>query len=407
MGTSAREDWRMLKLIGQSFRMSLQNIKNNKMRSFLTMLGIVIGVAAVIGLITIVQGVTSTVMDQFEGLGAGTLTVSAPGTALKSGLSDSDLALLEKAEGVGGISPTVSVTTTAVSEGNVCDKISVSGKDTIYFRRNDIIQSGRAFNDAETNGDTRVCIVDMDFVKNVMQGRQVLGSTVMLDGYQYKIIGIEKKDNSLMSYYMDTSNLDGSVIIPYRNALTMSGAANVTSLDVYIADGYSNSEVESNLRRVLDNIYNGADNAYSVIDLESLMSSMDTVEGMMTTMLGGIASIALLVGGIGIMNMMLVSVTERTKEIGLRKALGAEPIRIQMQFLIESITLSLLGGLIGVAFGMLIAFAGAKALKSTFTISPGAILLGVGFSAVVGIIFGWAPARRASRLNPIDALRSE
>ena len=407
MGTSAREDWRMLKLIGQSFRMSLQNIKNNKMRSFLTMLGIVIGVAAVIGLITIVQGVTSTVMDQFEGLGAGTLTVSAPGTALKSGLSDSDLALLEKAEGVGGISPTVSVTTTAVSEGNVCDKISVSGKDTIHFRRNDIIQSGRAFNDAETNGDTRVCIVDMDFVKNVMQGRQVLGSTVMLDGYQYKIIGIEKKDNSLMSYYMDTSNLDGSVIIPYRNALTMSGAANVTSLDVYIADGYSNSEVESNLRRVLDNIYNGADNAYSVIDLESLMSSMDTVEGMMTTMLGGIASIALLVGGIGIMNMMLVSVTERTKEIGLRKALGAEPIRIQMQFLIESITLSLLGGLIGVAFGMLIAFAGAKALKSNFTISPGAILLGVGFSAVVGIIFGWAPARRASRLNPIDALRSE
>ena len=210
-----------------------------------------------------------------------------------------------------------------------------------------------------------------------------------------------------MSYYMDTSDLDGSVIIPYRNALTMSGAANVTSLDVYIADGYSNSEVESNLRRVLDNIYNGADNAYSVIDLESLMSSMDTVEGMMTTMLGGIASIALLVGGIGIMNMMLVSVTERTKEIGLRKALGAEPIRIQMQFLIESITLSLLGGLIGVAFGMLIAFAGAKALKSNFTISPGAILLGVGFSAVVGIIFGWAPARRASRLNPIDALRSE
>lgn len=407
MGISAREDWRMLKLIGQSFRMSLQNIKNNKMRSFLTMLGIVIGVAAVIGLITIVQGVTSTVMDQFEGLGAGTLTVSAPGTALKSGLSDSDLALLEKAEGVGGISPTVSVTTTAVSEGNVCDKISVSGKDTIYFRHNDIIQSGRAFNDAETNGDTRVCIVDMDFVKNVMQGRQVLGSTVMLDGYQYKIIGIEKKDNSLMSYYMDTSDLDGSVIIPYRNALTMSGAANVTSLDVYIADGYSTSEVDSNLRRVLDNIYNGADNAYSVINLESLMSSMDTVEGMMTTMLGGIASIALLVGGIGIMNMMLVSVTERTKEIGLRKALGAEPIRIQMQFLIESITLSLLGGLIGVAFGMLIAFAGAKALKSNFTISPGAILLGVGFSAVVGIIFGWAPARRASRLNPIDALRSE
>lgn len=397
----------MLKLIGQSFRMSLQNIKNNKLRSFLTMLGIVIGVAAVIGLITIVQGVTSTVMDQFEGLGAGTLTVSAPGTALKRGLSDSDLELLEQVEGVNGISPTVSLTTTAVSGSNVCDKISVSGKNLVYFQHNDILQSGRTFQASEMSGDTPVCIVDTDFVKNVLQGRQALGGTVMLGGYQYRIIGIEKKSDSLMGYLTDTSDLDGSVIIPYHNALTMSGAANVTSVDVYIESGYSNQSVETNLRQELDNIYNKADNAYSVINLESLMSTMNTIEGMMTTMLGGIASIALLVGGIGIMNMMLVSVTERTKEIGLRKALGAEPVRIQMQFLIESITLSMLGGILGVIFGLLIAWAGSVLLNTNFAISPGAILLGVGFSAAVGIVFGWAPARRASRLNPIDALRSE
>lgn len=397
----------MLKLIGQSFRMSLQNIKNNKLRSFLTMLGIVIGVAAVIGLITIVQGVTSTVMDQFEGLGAGTLTVSAPGTALKRGLSDSDLELLEQVEGVNGISPTVSLTTTAVSGSNVCDKISVSGKNLVYFQHNDILQSGRTFQASEMSGDTPVCIVDTDFVKNVLQGRQALGGTVMLGGYQYRIIGIEKKSDSLMGYLTDTSDLDGSVIIPYHNALTMSGAANVTNVDVYIESGYSNQSVETNLRQELDNIYNKADNAYSVINLESLMSTMNTIEGMMTTMLGGIASIALLVGGIGIMNMMLVSVTERTKEIGLRKALGAEPVRIQMQFLIESITLSMLGGVIGVIFGLLIAWAGSVLLNTNFALSPGAILLGVGFSAAVGIVFGWAPARRASRLNPIDALRSE
>lgn len=397
----------MLKLIGQSFRMSLQNIKNNKLRSFLTMLGIVIGVAAVIGLITIVQGVTSTVMDQFEGLGAGTLTVSAPGTALKRGLSDSDLELLEQVEGVDGISPTVSLTTTAVSGSNVCDKISVSGKNLVYFQHNDILQSGRTFQASEMSGDTPVCIVDTDFVKNVLQGRQALGGTVMLGGYQYRIIGIEKKSDSLMGYLTDTSDLDGSVIIPYHNALTMSGAANVTNVDVYIESGYSNQSVETNLRQELDNIYNKADNAYSVINLESLMSTMNTIEGMMTTMLGGIASIALLVGGIGIMNMMLVSVTERTKEIGLRKALGAEPVRIQMQFLIESITLSMLGGVIGVIFGLLIAWAGSVLLNTNFALSPGAILLGVGFSAAVGIVFGWAPARRASRLNPIDALRSE
>ena len=137
------------------------------------------------------------------------------------------------------------------------------------------------------------------------------------------------------------------------------------------------------------------------------METMNSIQTTMSTMLGGIASIALLVGGIGIMNMMLVSVTERTKEIGLRKALGAEPARIQAQFLIESIVLSVIGGLIGVVLGLLIAFGASVALDSTFSISFSAIGLGVGFSLAVGVIFGWAPARRASKLNPIDALRSE
>ncbi len=137
------------------------------------------------------------------------------------------------------------------------------------------------------------------------------------------------------------------------------------------------------------------------------MTAMSTIEGMMSTMLGGIASIALLVGGIGIMNMMLVSVSERTKEIGLRKALGAEPFRIQAQFLIESIVLSVFGGIIGILFGELIAFVAAKLLDTTFTISVSAVSLGFFFSLAVGVIFGWMPAKRASELNPIDALRSE
>lgn len=141
--------------------------------------------------------------------------------------------------------------------------------------------------------------------------------------------------------------------------------------------------------------------------MDSLLDTMDSMMSMMTYMLTGIASIALLVGGIGIMNMMLVSVTERTKEIGLRKAMGATPERIQVQFLLESIVLSLIGGLIGVALGLLISFAAASLLGTDFVISSSAVGLGVGFSAAVGIVFGWAPARKASRLNPIDALRSE
>jgi len=211
----------------------------------------------------------------------------------------------------------------------------------------------------------------------------------------------------LQGAFMDTSDSDGTVLVPYHNALRLTGKANVNSLEVYIEDGVESAEVEKRLRSALNNIYNNADNSFSVFNFESLMTAMSTIEGMMSTMLGGIASIALLVGGIGIMNMMLVSVSERTKEIGLRKALGAEPFRIQAQFLIESIVLSVFGGIIGILFGELIAFVAAKLLDTTFTVSVSAVSLGFFFSLAVGVIFGWMPAKRASELNPIDALRSE
>jgi putative ABC transport system permease protein len=187
----------------------------------------------------------------------------------------------------------------------------------------------------------------------------------------------------------------------------MTFASNITNFNVYVKDGTSTSDVETSLRQELDRIYNEADNAFSVINLEALVNVMGSVQSMLTSMLGGIASIALLVGGIGIMNMMLTSVSERTREIGLRKALGAQPSRIQVQFLMESIILSLMGGFIGIILGLIIAYVGSNLMDVAFKISWGAVALGVGFSAAVGIIFGWMPARRASELNPIDALRSE
>lgn len=394
-------------LFGQSFKMSIKNIRSNKMRSFLTMLGIIIGVGAVIALITIVQGVTDSIMNEFTGLGAGTISVSAPGTALKSGLTEADLETLKNVPGVKAVNPTVSVMTSAVADGEVYDKVSVDGESAVYFQNNDVIESGQALSAADMSGDSYVCIVDHSFIDNCLWGKKVLGSTILLDGYEYTVIGVRKKDDSVMGAMTDTSSYDGTVIVPYRNALKMSGARNITGVDVYSEEGASSDAVVNNLRDALDSIYNDADNAYSVFSMDSLLSTMNTVKTMLQTMLGGIASISLVVGGIGIMNMMLVSVSERTKEIGLRKALGAEPMRIQMQFLIEAVVLSVFGGIIGVIIGEIVAYVGAVMLKTTYSASVSAIMLGLGFSLAVGIVFGWAPARRASRLNPIDALRAE
>jgi putative ABC transport system permease protein len=377
------------------------------MRSFLTMLGIIIGVGAVIALITIVQGVTDSIMNEFTGLGAGTISVSAPGTALKSGLTEADLETLKNVPGVKAVNPTVSVMTSAVADGEVYDKVSIDGESAVYFQNNDVIESGQALSAADMSGDSYVCIVDHSFIDNCLWGKKVLGSTILLDGYEYTVIGVRKKDDSVMGAMTDTSSYDGTVIVPYRNALKMSGARNITGVDVYSEEGASSDAVVSNLRDALDSIYNDADNAYSVFSMDSLLSTMNTVKTMLQTMLGGIASISLVVGGIGIMNMMLVSVSERTKEIGLRKALGAEPMRIQMQFLIEAVVLSVFGGIIGVIIGEIVAYVGAVMLKTTYSASVSAIMLGLGFSLAVGIVFGWAPARRASRLNPIDALRAE
>ncbi|MCR5771160.1 MAG: ABC transporter permease [Butyrivibrio sp.] len=394
-------------MIKESIKMSVQNIKSNKMRSFLTMLGIMIGVASVIGLISIVQTATDYVMGQFSELGAGTITVMSPGTALKTGLTEKDIDSLRNLDGVDGIAPSVSQTVSAISDGEIYDNVTMDGVDVSYFDHNDIIKDGRAFREFEADGYTQVCIVDDTFVSKVLKNTKAIGQTVHIGGYDYLIIGIQGDSTNLSAAYSDTSNSDGNVMVPYRNVMRMTFATNITNFNVYVEDDASTSEVETALRQELDRIYNEADNAFSVINLESLVEVMGSIKSMLTSMLGGIASIALLVGGIGIMNMMLTSVSERTKEIGLRKALGAEPARIQVQFLMESIILSLMGGFIGIILGLIIAFVGANLMNVTFAISWGAIALGVGFSAAVGIIFGWMPAKRASELNPIDALRAE
>ncbi len=397
-------------ILKQSISMSIKNIRTNKMRSFLTTLGIIIGVTAVIALITIVHGVYDSVMGQFSELGANTITVSVTGNAMKTGISDSDIENIEALKYVNGTSPSVTTTATVMYEGSK-NTVTVQGRSDAYFRNTTTnLVLGRKLTSLEMDGSVYTCIIDRDCAQTFFLGTNPLGQTLKLNGYTYTVVGLtddgSDDDNSSFNSFGQSSSNAGTVIIPYRNALRMTSSGNITSLEVYVSDTRYSDAVTAAVENILSESFSNDSDSYNVTNMDSLIQSMETTENMLMAMLGGIASISLLVGGIGIMNMMLVSVSERTKEIGLRKALGAEPSRIQMQFLLESIFLSLTGGFVGVILGLIISYVASTLMSTTFEIQMSAILLGVGFSAAIGIIFGWVPARRASRLNPIDALRN-
>ena len=396
-------------MLSESVRMSLDNIRSNKMRSFLTVLGIIIGVMAVIALMTIVHAVTNTITEQFTAMGTGKLTVQATGTVLKRGLNDDDLEALRAIDNVSQVDPKASFTATVSSRAAFIEDMSVSGNSEVYFQKQDegFISRGRALNVLDMESVNRVCVLDSKAASKLFDGEDPLGDFVNIGGIEYRVVGLmaDDSDSDVMMQAFGGYE-DGRIIVPYTAAKLHAGQRNVLALDVYVADTDLMDETVEGVEAVLKSAFNYRDDTYTVINMESLLDTMDTMMGMMSTVLAGIASIALLVGGIGIMNMMLVSVTERTAEIGLRKALGARPFQIQMQFLIESFVLSMIGGLIGMIVGVAVSYVLVTAMGASFVLSTDAIALGVGFSAGVGIVFGWAPAKKASALNPIDALRN-
>jgi len=394
-------------MLKESLRMSWQNIRGNKMRSFLTILGIMVGVTAIIALITTVEGATGEITRQFTELGAGKVAISVSGTALKAGLTDSDMQKLEDLENVAGLDPSVSFDKPVSNGERLADEVSVEGRNETYFQKNaGIISSGRPLSILDMDRNSHVCVIDSKLRTTLFPGEDPIGKQLVLGGQRYTIVGMLGSDSADVMSAMSASGDDGKVILPFPAAQRITRSNSVASLGVYIDDTSRTEETVEEIKSVLAAAFNYKEDVYQVINLESLLDAMNTMLSMMTTMLAGIASIALLVGGIGIMNMMLVSVSERTTEIGLRKALGAKPRSIQMQFLLEAVMLSLLGGLIGIVLGNVLSVIFALWIGFPFALSGGAILLAFLFSASVGIIFGWAPARKASRLNPIDALRS-
>ncbi|MCL1802625.1 MAG: ABC transporter permease [Eubacteriaceae bacterium] len=395
-----------LYMLRENISMSLSNIINNRLRAFLTTLGIMIGVTAIIALITIVQSVTTEMTEQFTALGASNVNINASGTALKRGLNPSDMQTLLNIENVAGISPNISLTLTVATETGWEEEATVEGRNEHYFASENVVERGRAINPIDTESINRVCLIDKTLMKSLFYGIDPLGKQISISGISHTVIGVLASSNMDLMRQAQGGRDNGRIIVPYTDAMKLSGTQNITSMVVYLKDSSLAEETIKKLEHALDTAFNFKENSYFVFNMQSLVDTMNTVLDMMTALLAGIASISLVVGGIGIMNMMLVSVTERTSEIGLRKALGAQPKHIQGQFLIESFILSVIGGIIGAFLGVGLSALFCNIMDAKFTISWSAISLGVFFSAAVGIVFGWAPARRASNLNPIDALRS-
>ena len=392
-------------MIRESTAMALDNILSNKVRSFLTLLGIMIGVMAVITLISTVSGVSGSITSSFSNMGVGTLTVSVTGSDLKSGVTPEDMEVISALENVDGVVPSVSLNGRVSYGKDVQTGISVSGRNAYYFQVNeDMVLQGRTLNFIDDDNSSYVCLISQKIVDEFFLGIDPIGETLYVSGLPFTIVGRYEEDSGggVASIFAGSPD----VLIPYTTAMKINNSDEVTSFTVYLKEGADSSAAQDEIEDTMDVLFDFEEDCYTVSSMESIEDTMKTMTTMLSSLLAGIASIALLVGGIGIMNMMLTTVTERTAEIGLKKALGAVPGQIQMQFLLESFLLSMIGGLLGVIFGLALSFGLCKVLGTSFVLNAGAIVLGVGFSAAVGIIFGWAPARKASRLNPIDALRA-
>ncbi len=392
-------------MLVECVKMSLENIMDNKARSFLTVLGILIGVTAVIALITTVSSVSGSISSSFTSLGAGTLSVNVTGSDLKKGLDQEDLARLTDMEVIEGLTPTVALSARVSRGGEYEAHISVSGKNAYYFNVNeDVVTRGRRLNAIDEENMSFVCLIDQETMEEFFYGVDPIDKSLYINGIPFTVVGLfsDEDTESIASIFSGSP----SILVPYTTALKMNSESLVTSFTVYLSEGVDSADAQTQIEAVMDAMFSFEEDCYSIMTMGSVEDTMEQMLSMMTILLAGIASIALIVGGIGIMNMMLTTVTERTAEIGLKKALGAIPWQIQTQFLIESFMLSVIGGFAGVVLGVLLSIALTQLMGTTFTLSIGAIVLGVGFSAAVGILFGLMPAVKASRLNPIDALRS-
>ena len=392
-------------MIVETFRQAIQNVWSNKLRTFLTMLGIIIGVMAVIVIVGLGNGMTQSMRDSFSAMGTNTLSINIWGYGSRTVTVEDVYAIGTKnPDLIRSISPQIDFSSNTPKVGTTTYRYSnVAGVDENFTSmKNYTVAQGRGLQYMDMKDNKQVCVIG-DYLNRVAYGGRGVGQTIKLGPYKFRIVGVlnAKVNNTSMQQGSD----DDCIYLPYTIAMRLSNTAMASSYIAIMSDESKANEAKAVVEAYLTDLFK-SDSAFYVYSASEWLEEMNNMINMVIVILTGIASISLLVGGIGIMNMMLVSVSERTTEIGLRKALGARPRTIQMQFLLEAVMLSLLGGVIGILLGNLLSVLFAVWIGFDFQLSTGAILLAFLFSASVGIIFGWAPARKASRLNPIDALRS-
>ena len=381
------------------FVLAVRSIFASKMRAFLTMLGVIIGVAAVIILVSLMDGLTNEVTKTFESLGTNNIMVSITDRTNKTVKVKEMEEFVEGTDLVSMFSPNVTVMARVKNETDYFET-SVTGVNEYYKEISDFtMEQGRFINFVDVDKLQKVCVVGTYIQKKLFDGSDCLGRKIRINGDKYTIVGVIEE----MGDSTQTSS-DNCVYIPYTDALKINQNASVGNYTLYIADDEKREETINAINKFLL-LKIGDEDYFSVTSMAEILDSLTTITDSMRNMLAAIAGISLLVGGIGIMNIMLVSVTERTREIGIRKSLGAKQRDIMSQFVIEAGTVSSIGGIIGIIIGSLIAIGTGKLLNLTVFPSAGAVTLAFSVSVGIGLIFGYLPAKKAARLNPIDALR--
>jgi len=398
---------------GNTLLLALRSIRRNLMRSFLTILGIVIGVSAVITMVTLGNGATMAVQNQISGLGTNLLQVRpgqrmGPGRTSAPAFQEADAeAIATQIGGIMAVAPEARTGSTLVANGRNWTSSIIGSTNAWLITGNWSLASGRVFSADELRAGSAVCLVGETVRRELFGSRDALGEQLRVKQISCEIIGVlGSKGQGAFG-----NDQDDTVLVPLKTLQRrLTGNTQVNSLLVSMVEGSDPSRVKASLTQLLRERRKLADSDednFNVLDTKQLGETLSGTTRILTTLLGAVAAVSLLVGGIGIMNIMLVSVTERTREIGLRLAIGALEREVLLQFLIEAVVLAAIGGVIGIVLATAASIGLSSVMQVPYVFNPGVNLLSFVFSAGIGVLFGYFPARRAARLDPIEALRHE